>query len=287
MTTTLKLTGLIVSRFELIDPGPMGFSPCVFIPLMISFMHITLAIGSRLSCLVWGMGFLIKTSWCLREASVACPSTLISVAATCWVVVVCTSRAGRDSTFFSNNCSCFSASNRWDMRVECFVKFMLRYCWDTTSVAGGNVDRVFSISSASVISWPQSRNRATMRCSSELKKTKSRKSWTRKLIQSVCAWGRNRVCWWLNLSLSCAQRSAGSFTSKYCIQSAWSRCRRRSTTACHLHTTSMFYVGLGPVEVDATGLTNVLAKSPALRTVFASLIHSSKIRAIRVQWWKQ
>ena len=52
VTITLKLAGLIVSRFELIDPGLMGFSHCVFIPLMISFMHITLAIGSRISCLV-------------------------------------------------------------------------------------------------------------------------------------------------------------------------------------------------------------------------------------------
>ena len=52
VTITLKLTVLIISRVELIDSGPMGFSPCVLIPLMISFMHIILAIGSRLSCLV-------------------------------------------------------------------------------------------------------------------------------------------------------------------------------------------------------------------------------------------
>ena len=163
------------------------------------------------------------------------------------------------------------------MRVECFVNFMLRYCWDKTSVAGGMLT---GSSQSSLHQWFLGRKVVTgPQCDAS-------PSWRRQNQESLgpASWSSPcvleeeiRFFWWFNLSLNCAQRSAGSFTSKYCIRSVWSKCRRKSTTACYLHTTCMFYAGLGPKEVDAIGLTNVLAKSSALRIVFASLIHSRKL----------
>lgn len=76
------------------------------------------------------------------------------------------------------------------MRATCFLNFMLRYYWDKMAIADENVERIFSISSASVIVWSQSWNCTIIRWSSELNDTKSGKSNTRKLIQSVRAWGR-------------------------------------------------------------------------------------------------
>lgn len=178
------------------------------------------------------------------------------------------------------------------MRVECFLKFMLRYCWDKIVVAGGNVERVFSINSASVTSWPQSRSWATVRWSSELKETKSGKTNTRKLIQSVRAWGRNKICWWWKRAWSCAHRSAGPSTSKYYSHSVWFRCRHRSSNTCHLHTAGMLSTAVGAVEVDAIGVISVLAKSSTFSIVFSSLIHSRKLepsdfRGRNINAWSQ
>jgi hypothetical protein len=52
VTITLKLSRLKVPRPKLVDSGPRGSFPCRFISLVISLMHIALAIGSRLSCWV-------------------------------------------------------------------------------------------------------------------------------------------------------------------------------------------------------------------------------------------
>lgn len=130
------------------------------------------------------------------------------------------------------------------------------------------------------ISFPMSRPSRSdwkLRWSSVLKETKSVKYSTRKSIHFVRAWGRNRVYWWWKRTWSCAYRSAGSSTSKYWNRRVWSRCRRRSSKACHLHTTGIWVTAAGAVEVDASRGVSVLAKFSTLRTVLASLIHSRKL----------
>ena len=109
-------------------------------------------------------------------------------------IVVCTSLIGQVSVFRRRSWWCFSASNRWAISLECFLNFIFRYCCKSMAVAGGNVDNVFSICSASDISTPQIRSWTIIRCSSELNAEKFEKSSTRMFVQSVRAWDRKRVC---------------------------------------------------------------------------------------------
>ena len=148
---------------------------------------------------------------------------------------------------------------------------MFLYCWDRIAVAGGKVDRVFYISSASDIVSPQSRSWAVIWCSSELNVAKSGKSNTLKLIQSDLAWGRNKVCWWLNRACRSAHSSAGSSICRYYSRNEWSKCLLICSKACHLAAGGI--CGTGSVDVEGWTVS-VLAKSSALRTVLASFIHS-------------
>ena len=109
--------------------------------------------------------------------------------------------------------------------------------------------------------------------SSELNEEKSGKSRTLRLIQSVRAYGRNNVYWWLNLEWSWVHNSVGSFTCKYWRRREWCKWRRNNNKVCHLHAEGIWTARF--VEV-ITKVVIILAKSSAVRTVLASLTHSRK-----------
>lgn len=143
------------------------------------------------------------------------------------------SRIGRASAFLMRICWYFSASKWWVIKDEWHLNFMLLYCWESIAVVGGNVDRVFSIKSTSIIVSPQSLSWAVIWWSSKLNDIKLGKSKTLRLIQSIMAWGKKRVCSCWNLAFSWFQCSAGSLISIYCCMREWSKWWRITKRACH------------------------------------------------------
>ena len=83
------------------------------------------------------------------------------------------------------------------------------------AVAGGNVDKVFSIDFGSVSGSLHNRSWADMRCSSELNDAKSGKSKTLRLIQSLRACRKNSVCWRSNHACNIPHNLCGSVTVIY------------------------------------------------------------------------
>ena len=92
----------------------------------------------------------------------------VSLAIVAWI-----SLAGLDSAFLSTICCCVSARNRADISLLCDLNFIFLYCQVIRLQAGGNVDKVLSMSWASVNSSPQSLSWAAIRKSSELNDLKS------------------------------------------------------------------------------------------------------------------
>ena len=179
-----------------------------------------------------------------------------------------------DSAFRSRIWWCFSASTKYDMSFECFLNFIFMYCCERMAVAGGNVERIFSISSASVMTWPHNRSWTVIRCSSELNTTKFGKSNTRMLAQSAHACDRYNVYWWSNWAWSCAHSSSGSSIYKYWSRNAWSRWWRNTISVCHLAAGGIG--GVSSVGGMVCGV-KVLARSSAFNNTLASLTHSRKL----------
>ena len=158
VTSALKWFRLKFFRFELLLLGPRGVPPSVIILPSVASMRITLAIGSHLSCHVRGMRLPIRTSR-RPTRGLGCMCFHLYVL-DCYWLCGCAMNLPRWSRLgvLQQQLLMFSANRSCAISVECFLNFMLRYCCDKIAVAGGNVERVFSMSSASVTVSPHSRN---------------------------------------------------------------------------------------------------------------------------------
>ena len=225
-------------------------------------------LATYLVCL--GVNFLVKPLGGHFGAWVACASVWVADVAWASLMigsVACTSRAGRDSAFLSNNCWCFSASKRWDISCEWVLKSIFLYCCNNIDVAGGKVDKVFQSSrplklyahTIAVGLWFY-----------------AIQNWKRQSLGNLgpldlfshLAWGKNKVSWWLNRAFSSLQSLAGSSTWMYCSLRAWSMYLLSNNRACDLYALYISPVGSS---------SSVLDKSSVANTVLASFIHSRKL----------
>jgi len=120
-----------------------------------------------------------------------------------------------NTCLYKRSLFCFSIRSNRNTRSEWLSNFtFLNYCTSTTNISG-NVGRVFSIISSSIMTWLHNLNCNIIWYSSLLKETSVEKSNTHKWVQSWQALGRKMVFWWSNQDLSLCQSSYGFSSFRY------------------------------------------------------------------------
>lgn len=134
--------------------------------------------------------------------------------------------------------------------------------------AGGEVERVLSISSVLVSRFLERRNWAESWCNSTLKAWKLAKSKTYKWIQMFMARGKNKDCSCLKRACSWLHNSTGILSWTYCCRSETSMWRRKISRACQRFAGGIFVT-------DAS--YKVSSSSSAQKYVCMSLFHFMKL----------
>ena len=153
-----------------------------------------------------------------------------------WVYTSFTSGSGSDpvgrfSWFFNNKSLFYSATRRWEISSEYFLKSFSRYCCCKSTFEAWKVENVFSIISISLIVFPHNFNWEVILNMAELYSCIDLKSCSLRCIQSYRAFGCMTIFKWSNLSFRFFHKTSGSLTVRYSIFRISSRWWRKNIIA--------------------------------------------------------